>query len=676
MRKQRLRDRQFLFNAGLIVSIMMMYGVFAIIMYTSLLKYSEFVAVDAAKRSAEQLLTTRSIMAKLAPHITVDDELDPFAATPAAIGIAIGNEMSKKHGYYIKQTSKRYRNKMNLPDPTEEKMLEALEAGSDEIWIHEHDTPEDRLRYGRVLKVEDACMRCHGKPGVDVPMPVYEKLVERYGERGFNYEVGDVRGMISVIIPMEPFHKEAEELFYKIFVIGFITLLLVLLLLYLHNRFVIRPHIKLLTDSKEKLYHSAFRDPMTGMQNRRAFNDHIRENMDTFNRSFWLVFIDLDNFKTINDVYGHDAGDAVLMATATRLHALSPDSNAYRMGGDEFVMMVYNKNRGRDIAELLTKLVYEVRQPVQFHDENMLVGVSVGAAHYPTHTESVEPLIRHADLAMYSAKENGKNQFVIYDDKLLAEANAIQQMENDLEKALLNDEFFLLYQPQYDVKNEKIIGVEALLRWRHPKRGVLSPPAFISVAEASGMMLDIGRWILYEACRQNKEWQLRGFEPIRVSINVTSAQLEDLGFIMDLIDVVGETNLDPDYLEIEFIERSAINNEGNTIEFMNQLKMMKIHAAIDDFGTGYSSLSYISKFPIDKIKIDRMFIDKIHEREDNSTIVRSIISIAEHLGIEVLAEGVETKEELEFLANEGCYLIQGYYFSKPLPAEELEKRLS
>jgi EAL domain-containing protein (putative c-di-GMP-specific phosphodiesterase class I) len=305
-----------------------------------------------------------------------------------------------------------------------------------------------------------------------------------------------------------------------------------------------------------------------------------------------------------------------------------------------------------------------------------MVGISVGAVHCPTHSDNVEALIRHADLAMYSAKENGKNQFVIYNENLLAEANAIKQMENDLEKALLNDEFFLVYQPQFDVKSEKIIGVEALLRWRHPKRGILTPPAFISVAEASGMMLDIGRWILYEACRQNKEWQLRGFDPIRMSINVTSAQLEDLGFIMDLIDVVGETNLDPDYLEIEFIERAAINHEGNTIEFMNQLKMMKIHAAIDDFGTGYSSLSYISKFPIDKIKIDRMFIDKIHERDDNSTIVRSIISIAEHLGIEVLAEGVETKEELEFLVNEGCYLIQGYYFSKPLPAKELEKRLT
>ena len=249
-------------------------------------------------------------------------------------------------------------------------------------------------------------------------------------------------------------------------------------------------------------------------------------------------------------------------------------------------------------------------------------------------------------------------------------------MENDLKSALINEEFFLLYQPQYDIDTGRIVGSEALLRWRHPKRGVLTPEAFIAVAEESGSIIDIGRWILYEACLQNKRWQEAGYAPINIAVNVTSAQLEDLGFIMDLVDIINDTELDPKYLELEFIERAAINNEGNAIEFMNQLKLMRIKAAIDDFGTGYSSLSYISKFPIDKIKIDRMFISDIHKNDDNATIVRSMISIAEHLDIKVLAEGVETEEELSFLAEEGCHLIQGYYFSRPLSVEEMEERLS
>lgn len=673
---KRLQDKQHLFNTTLIGIVVLIFAVSALITYASLYKFAESNAVDAARQSANQLLTTRSIMAKLAPHVTTDEAAGPFAVAPAVVGRKIGEEMERRHGFYLKQTSTRYRNENNRPNAVEAAMLAELEAGKEETWFLDSHDDVDRIRYGRVIKIEPACLRCHGDPKTDVPGDVYKKLTSLYGDRGFYYKVGDVRGMISVIIPMGTFREESMGLFYKIMLIGAGALALMILLFYLHGRYIIQPHITLLRESKEQLYHTAYHDQTTGMQNRFAFNQNIRAAINSEKREFWLLFIDLDDFKTINDLYGHEVGDAVLNGIANRLGSVDKSAEIYRMGGDEFVMMVYGHNRDNEIIRLMQRAIREVRKPIFYQHTTAVVSVSIGAAHYPTHADDIETLLRHGDLAMYSAKQSGKNSFVIYDDNILAEANAVKQLRNELKRALLDEEFFLLYQPQYDIATGRIVGSEALLRWNHPERGVLAPDAFITVAEESGLMCGIGRWVLFEACRQNRAWQHAGLRPIRVAVNVTSGQLEDPAFIMDLVDATNETGLNPDYVEVEFIERAAINNQGNTLEFMDQLSKMRIHAAIDDFGTGYSSLSYISKFPIEKIKIDRMFIEKIHERPDNATIVRSILAIAEHLKIEVLAEGVETKEELEFLKKEGCEQAQGYYFSRPIPPDDLAALLS
>ncbi len=673
--KKSLEGKQYLFNLILILIFIGMYLLFIAVTERSLQKYSEDMAVDSARKSASQLLATRSVMADLAPHLTLDGTLSPFAAAPASVGNAVSLKLRSEYDYYIKQTSLRYRNPANAPDAQEQAMLRSFGADDDETWYHEHEGDNDQLHYGKVLRIEKNCLYCHGVPHSDVPTPVYEKLVALYGERAFNYTLGEIRGMISVRIPMASYHEEANAIFIRVAVIGFVALLLILLLLSVHYRYIIRPHINQLKESREQLLHTVNRDQLTGMLNRRSFNQIIRDNILTRKQGFWLLFIDLDNFKSVNDIYGHEAGDTVLKIVSKRIKTLLPAADLFRMGGDEFVMMLYDCEEEAELSALLQQLITEVRRPILVDEGNAYVGASIGAARYPTHAEEIEPLLRRGDLAMYSAKEGGKNRFVIYDEALLSAANALKTLENEIKTALINEEFFLLYQPQYDSRTGQVVGSEALLRWRHPERGVLTPDAFISVAEESGLMLDIGRWILYEACRQNRTWQDAGYAPVNIAVNVTSAQLADPGFIMDLVDVINDTALDPKYLELEFIERAAINNEGHTIEFMNQLKLMRIHAAIDDFGTGYSSLSYISKFPIDKIKIDRMFVDGIHRKEDNATIVRSVISIAEHLNIRVLAEGVETEEELNFLVREGCYLIQGYYFSPPLDAEAMAKRL-
>ena len=675
MPAKQLQNRQFLFNSALVGLILLFLVLFAVTTYVSLFKFAETNAVDAARRSADQLLSTRSIMAKLAPHVKTDEEVGPFAAAPAVVGRAIGEELRVQHGYYIKQASERYRNPKNRPDTTEAQMLAELEKGKAETWRHETSGGKEHLHYGKVLKIEPACLRCHGTPHVDVPDDVYDQIVSLYGDRGFNYRVGDIRGMISVIIPMESFRQESLTLFYKILLIGSVTLFLLLLLLRLHNRYIIQPQIDLLRESGERLYRTAYFDQTTGLRNRYAFNRAIRDAVDNRGRSFWLLFIDLDDFKAVNDLFGHETGDRVLHTIARRLLAIGTGAEIFRMGGDEFTLMLNDSHDSDAVRPLLQKIVDDVRQPIRMGDITVHVGVSIGAAHYPAHATTIETLLSRGDLAMYSAKQSGKNSFVIYDSRLLERANAVITMRHELKRALERGEFFLRYQPQYDISEKRIVGTEALLRWNHPERGELTPESFITIAEESGLMNEIGQWILHEACRQNREWQAAGYVPIRVAVNITASQIENPSFIPELTHITRRTGLDPRCLEVEFIERAAINNEGDTIGFIKELRRMGVHAAIDDFGTGYSSLSYISKFPISKIKIDRMFIEKIHEHEENALIVRSILAIAEHLQIDVLAEGVETKEELEFLASEGCSLVQGFYFSRPLLPEALEELL-
>ncbi len=665
--------KQLIFNVVIAVVIVSAILLFFIIIKNVLNHFAYKSALSEAKRSASQLLVTRSVISKIAPHIKViNSDISTFATTPAAVGVAISNKMQNENNYYIKQTTLDLRNPKNKPDNFEIKMLKELDnKNKNELAYRVNFNGVDSLRYGKALYIEKSCMRCHGTPYKDVPADIYKTLVDTYGDVSFNYKIGELRGMISIVIPMEIFKEEYSHLFNKILISSVIFLLILIILFYLHHRYIIQPQIKLLADSKNELIEIAFLDLLTNLKNRRAF--HI--NIDKYileKRNFWLLLLDLDGFKSVNDTLGHDAGDIVLKTFSNEISQINEHIELYRLGGDEFVMIAFNHNLKNEILKLTNDIIKKTNIPIDVGNNNIAkIGVSIGAAHYSTDAKNLEELMRHGDLAMYSAKESGKNQTILYDKQILQNINSLKQLENELYKAIENNELFLLYQPQYDYIKNEITGTEALLRWNHPTRGIISPDHFIAIAEENGFILEIGRWILFEATRQNKIWQDLGYKKIMISVNVTSAQLSDFGFLMSLIDVINETEIDPKYLEIEFIERDAISDDGNALEFMEQLKKFKISSAIDDFGTGYSSLSYLTKYPIKKIKIDKLFITDIHIHHGHQAIVKSIISLAKHLDMKILAEGVEKQKELDFLIKEGCSTIQGYLYSKPLSSNDM-----
>ncbi len=667
-----IKKRQFSFYIVLVVVILSGITIYTIFLKSFLNDFAYKSAVSEAQRSAEQLLTTRGVIANLSPHVKViDDEVSRFAFTPAAVGIAISNAMKDEKNYYIKQTTMVLRNQANKPDQFEKFVLKKMEKDNISEFSQRVDfNGVDSLRYGKALYIDQSCMRCHGKPYVDVPADIYKSLVDSYGDVSFNYKVGELRGIISIAVPMDEFNKEYENIF-KITIIGSIALMIILLILfYFNNKYIIKPHIKLLDKSNEELESIAFLDLLTNIPNRRAFHKHLNDYIAD-DKSFWLLLLDLDGFKAVNDNLGHDAGDIVLKVFSERISQMSKDIELYRLGGDEFTVVVSNNNRQDEIAEITAEIIKLANIPISVGDDNAKIGVSIGAVHRRSDAREYDLLIKYGDMAMYGAKEAGKNQTIFFTKELLAGVNSIKQLEKELSVALENDEFFLVYQPQYNYKEKKIVGTEALLRWEHPTRGIISPDHFIDIAEDTGLIKEIGEWILFEAIRQNKTWQDSGYQHITMSVNVTSVQLNDFGFIMNLIDVINDTRIDPKYIEIEFIERDAISNEGQAVEFMEQLKRFKISSAIDDFGTGYSSLSYITKYPIKKIKIDRLFITDIDTNNGHQAIVKSILSIASHLDMKIVAEGVERQEELDFLMEQGCYTIQGYLYSKPINAKKM-----
>jgi diguanylate cyclase (GGDEF)-like protein len=672
-----ISKRQIAFYMITLMIVIVSMAIYALFLEDKFQAFSTNSAIDEAKRSAKQLIITRSVLSSLAPHVSVDEtKVEPFAFTPFAITDKISQKMYEENGYYIKHTSQQYRNVKNRPNLYEEVMLKELEASQNkEVAKRIMFNGKDSLHYGLALRVEKSCLQCHGKPYDEVPKQLYDRLVSEYGDIAFNYKEGDLRGMVSIIIPMEKFSGEYYTLL-VIMIIGALVIVgLFLVLFYVHYHYLTKPQIEMLEESKQELQTIAFLDLLTNVPNRRAFHLDIKR-FTQKRQTFWLLFFDLDNFKPINDTYGHEMGDFVLKTFAKRLSSLQESLRVYRLGGDEFTAIWFDHEEVSTIEELNSAIVQQMSYPIKMGEIETHIGVSIGCVHFNKDAQDIETLLRYGDLAMYSAKEGGKNRAVVYDKALLAQADALRLLQNDLRDALANNEFFLLYQPQYDYKEKRIIGCEALLRWKHPTKGVVTPDDFMAVVEENGLIQEVGRWILFEAIRQNSAWQKMGFDPIMMSVNVSPAQLNDFSLLMDLVDVINETAISPEYIEIEFIERAAINNEGEAVAFMEELEKIQISSAIDDFGTGYSSLSYITKYPIKKIKIDKLFIQEIHQTPANQTIVRSILSIAQHLGFKVVAEGVEFEDELKFLEAEGCHIVQGYIFSKPLEASQMETLLA
>ncbi|HWN39238.1 MAG TPA: EAL domain-containing protein [Gammaproteobacteria bacterium] len=430
--------------------------------------------------------------------------------------------------------------------------------------------------------------------------------------------------------------------------------------------------------SQARIEQQANYDSLTGLANRSLLNDRLQQAIYTaasYGARLAVVFVDLDRFKFVNDTLGHDVGDRLLQVMAERLTAATAETDTVaRLGGDEFVLLLHGHAGQDTVATVLERLLPTIAAPLRYGQSDLEVTCSIGVALYPDDGSDPATLLKHADSAMYRAKEQGRNNFQFFTEELNRAIKERFDLESQLRRALERGQFELHYQPRVELTTRRIIGAEALIRWHVPGRGMVSPATFIPVAEEIGLIGQISEWVLEAACTQNKRWLDAGL-PCAVSVNISPQQFRGDSLGPLIARVLHETRLDPGSLEIEITESTVMHAGERMVEMLHAIKKLGVHIAVDDFGTGYSSLSYLKRFPVDRLKIDRSFVQHIADADD-AVIVRAIIALGHNLGLKVLAEGVETEEQLAFLRANDCDELQGFYISKPVSAWQMTKLLS
>jgi len=432
--------------------------------------------------------------------------------------------------------------------------------------------------------------------------------------------------------------------------------------------------------NEERLRHQAYHDSLTGLPNRTSLIERVGEAVRRSARSgetFALLFLDLDSFKDVNDSLGHPVGDLLLKAVAGRMQpVLREQDTVARLGGDEFVVILPFLKRTEHAAVVAEKLLTALSgAPYSIEGRELSITSSIGISVYPDDGKDVNELIKNADAALYHAKKMGRNNFQYFSEEIGVRAVANLSMEHNLRRALERGEFLLHFQPQMNLASGRTVGVEALVRWLHPDIGMVLPAEFIPIAEERGLIVAIGDWVLNEACRQNREWQRAGLPAIPVAVNLSALQFRHRSLIANISAALGASELSAEFLEMELTESVVMQNSESAVATMRAMKEMGLHLSIDDFGTGYSSLSYLKRFPLDKLKIDRSFVRGLPDDADDAAITNAVLGMARALRLKVIAEGVETVQQAEFLRQHGCDEIQGSYFARPMPAEQFARFL-
>lgn len=443
--------------------------------------------------------------------------------------------------------------------------------------------------------------------------------------------------------------------------------------------------------AEDQISYLAYHDSLTGLPNTLLFKDRLEQGIIHAARNkhkLAVLFLDLDRFKLINDTMGHGVGDKLLQSTSDRLlecvrntdsigtnSTQKFSSSVARMGGDEFTIMLENVDGPQAVRRICKRITKLISQPLNLDGQEVYTSTSIGIALYPNDGSTVDTLLKNADAAMYHAKEQGRNNFQFYTESMNQASAERLELENNLHRALQNNELMLHYQPQVDVTSGDIVGMEALIRWNHPEKGFISPVVFIPVAEETGMIIEIGEWVIREACKQGAAWISAGYKPVKISVNLSAKQLKDDQLNVIITKILLETGMPVKYLGIELTESAIILEPEVALSRLNKIKKLGIQLSLDDFGTGYSSLSYLKRFPIDTLKIDQSFIRDIKIDHEAAALVKAIIAMAHSMGMDVIAEGVEHKEQLEFLGANNCDTMQGFFFSKPVPPDEFEKML-
>lgn len=431
--------------------------------------------------------------------------------------------------------------------------------------------------------------------------------------------------------------------------------------------------------NQAQLEYRASYDDLTGLVNRNLLNDRLDNAISTAQREqkvFCLFFMDLDDFKVINDTMGHSVGDEFLKIIAGRLlNCVRACDSVARYGGDQFVFVCPSIAKTDDAALIAARIITEISQPLQLNGHTLQGAISIGISFYPEDGLNKETLLQHADTAMYDAKDKGRNTFSFYTEAFNQRLMQRLTLEEGLRQALRLDQFVVYYQPKVDLHSGKMSGVEALLRWNHPEKGMIPPDQFIPLTEATDLILPIGEWVLHTACLQAKAWQLAGLPAINMAVNVSPKQLHSRTFDQTITRVLQQSGLEARFLDLEITEGAVMKDPDNIANTLTRIKSIGIQISMDDFGTGYSSLSYLKRFPFDNLKIDKSFINDIPMDEGDATLVLTIIAMAHNFKLKVVAEGVETQAQMDFLTRNGCDEIQGYFFSRPLPASEMGQLL-
>ena len=522
------------------------------------------------------------------------------------------------------------------------------------------------------------------------------------------YEVDEKDGYLFSVVKMDSFDKKPMAYFIlskpldeidmreitetqrnivrTLLLIGFF-LLLILYLIYSINykKFIQKQNERLeyaveekteeLQKQTEQMQYLAHHDSLTKLPNRHLFLDRLKQAVKHAKRnhhSLAVLFLDLDRFKEVNDTYGHDVGDELLNLIAQRLLTCVRDEDTVgRIGGDEFTILLQNTTQVNAI-KVVDKIFQEMRKPFLISDIHINATFSIGISMYRQDGDTPDVLLRNADTAMYKAKDNGKNSYEFYSEEMTELVRKRLELDSDIRNGLLNGEFEAYYQPKIDATTMRIVGMEALIRWNHPTQGLLYPSEFIPFAEEVGLIVDIDRYMLKHCVNQLVEWSAAGFHTGKLSINISTKKLESPTFRSELYRIIETSGVDTKLLELEILESQIMRDPERSIDILRSIRNLGISISIDDFGTGYSSLSYLKKLPVSKLKIDKSFVENIPDDEDDIAIVRTIIALAEHLGLETIAEGVEKESQIEFLVQEGCHNIQGYYYSKALNKDACE----
>jgi diguanylate cyclase (GGDEF)-like protein len=458
-----------------------------------------------------------------------------------------------------------------------------------------------------------------------------------------------------------------------------------------HNERIVRQQVETLEGvitartegletANKQLRHMATHDALTGLPNRVLMDDRISQCIalaDRHDHTFAVMLLDLDRFKLVNDSLGHRAGDELLKEVARRLRSVVRDIDTVaRLGGDEFVLIISQTADPEALRGVAARVVETVQASVRIAGVEIRTSPSIGIAIYPKDATNMETLLAHADAAMYYAKQQGRNNFQFFVPHMDTATQDKVRLENDMHFALEKNQFSLHYQPKVNTATGAVHGAEALLRWTHPVHGMISPAKFIPIAEESGLIGEIGAWVMREACRQARAWQLDGMAPMRVAVNLSASQFRQGDVVQMIRDALDAAGLEARFLEVELTESAVMTDPEESIAILEQLSKMGVLVSVDDFGTGYSSMSYLRRFPIDKLKIDRGFINEVMSRPEDASIVGAIVSLAHSLKLKVVAEGVESPEQVEFLKTLGCDQYQGFHFSPALPAAQFEELIN